>query len=81
MNLETLPLRHKARISGFDLSVLAAHEARRLQELGFDEGVLVELLHHGPMGKDPIAWRVGRMPIALRGRQAAAIFVELEERS
>ena len=81
MNLERLPLKHKARISGFDSSLLAEHEARRLQELGFDEGVLVELLHQGPVGKDPIACRVGRMTIALRRRQAAAILVELEERA
>lgn len=81
MNLDLLPLRCKARISGIDRTLLASHEARRLQELGFDEGVLIETLHHGPVGRDPIACRVGRMTIALRRRQAVAILVEPEDRA
>jgi ferrous iron transport protein A len=35
----------------------------------------VELLHHGPVGRDPIACRVGRMTVALRRAHAAAISV------
>jgi len=76
MSLCQLPLRTRARITSVDWDGLAQHEARRLRELGFDEGVSIELLHHGPMGRDPIACRVGRMTIALRRAQAAAISVE-----
>lgn len=79
MLLNQLPLRRQARISSIDWDRLALHEARRLRELGFDEGVKVELLHHGPLGKDPIACRIGRMTIALRRRQADVVSVELEE--
>ncbi len=49
---------------------------RRLYELGFDEGVDVEVLHRGPVGGCPIALRVGNMTIALRRAQAAMISVE-----
>jgi ferrous iron transport protein A len=76
MSLCQLPPRTRARITSVDWDGLALHEARRLRELGFDEGVSIELLHHGPMGRDPIACRVGRMTIALRRAQAAAITVE-----
>lgn len=76
MSLNQLPLRKRARIVSVDWDRLATHEARRLRELGFDEGVSVELLHQGPMGRDPIACRVGRMTVALRRTHAAAISVE-----
>ena len=49
---------------------------RRLHELGFDEGVDVEVLHRGPVGGCPIALRVGNMTVALRRAQAAMITVE-----
>lgn len=47
----------------------------RLHEMGFDEGVDVEVLHKAPLG-DPIALRVGNMTIALRRAQAALIEVD-----
>ena len=46
-----------------------------MRELGFDEGVGVEALHHGPVRKDPIAVRLGRMTVAIRRAQAEAIQV------
>lgn len=49
---------------------------RRLLELGFVEGALVELLHQGLFGGDPIAVRVADTTIALRRREAMAILVE-----
>lgn len=76
MSLNQLPLRTRARIVSVDWDGLAPREARRLRELGFDEGVSIEMLHHGPMGRDPIACRVGQMTIALRRVHAAAIVVE-----
>ena len=48
---------------------------RRLLELGFVEGAAVEVLHEGPLGADPIAVRVNDSTIALRRREAMAIFV------
>ena len=49
---------------------------RRLVELGFVEGAMVELLHQGLFGADPIAVRVDGVTIALRRREAAAVLVE-----
>ncbi|TCH98764.1 ferrous iron transport protein A [Roseococcus sp. SYP-B2431] len=49
---------------------------RRLIELGFVEGALVEILHEGLFGGDPIAVRLQSATIALRRREAAAILVE-----
>ena len=48
---------------------------RRLLELGFVEGAEVEILHEGPIGRDPIAVRVSGTTIALRRREAMAILV------
>ena len=50
---------------------------RRLLELGFVEGAEVEILHEGPLGRDPIAVRVNDYTIALRRREAMAILVSL----
>ncbi len=50
--------------------------ARQLHEMGFDDGVEIELLHRAPLGGDPLALRVGNMVIALRQRLAALIIVE-----
>jgi ferrous iron transport protein A len=63
-----------------DHSGIAAGEIeRRLLELGFVEGATVEILHEGPVGRDPIAVRVNDCTIALRRREAMAIFVSLPE--
>ena len=48
---------------------------RRLIELGVVEGAVVELLHQGLVGGDPIAVRVADTTIALRRREAMAILV------
>ncbi len=75
MTLDKLPLRSGGAIVGVDWSLLSERDARRLRELGVDEGVEVEKLHKGPFGIDPIACRIGRMIVALRTAQAAAIIV------
>ena len=75
LNLETLPRRQRAAVHGIDWSLLAAPEARRLRELGFDEGVEVEVLHRARLGRGPVACRIGRMTVALRRAVAAAILV------
>lgn len=48
---------------------------RRLLEIGFVEGAIVEVLHEGLIGGDPIALRVDDMNVALRRREANAILV------
>jgi ferrous iron transport protein A len=49
----------------------------RLREIGFAEGLPVELLHQSPFGRDPIAVRVGGMTVALRRSEANLIKVKL----
>lgn len=49
----------------------------RLREMGFAEGLHVELLHKSPFGGDPIAIRVGSMTVALRREQANLIKVQI----
>jgi ferrous iron transport protein A len=59
-----------------DWSVIGAVAARRLKAFGFENGANVEALHFGGIiAQDPIAFRIGRMTIALRRAQAAAITV------
>jgi ferrous iron transport protein A len=75
LNLETLPRRRQAIVHLIDWARLGAPEARRLRELGFDEGVEVEVLHRATLGRGPVACRIGRMTVALRRAVAAAIHV------
>lgn len=76
VRLDQLPLNRPARVSAVAWDEMAETAAKRLRELGLDEGVTVEALHVAPFGKDPIACRVGRMTVALRRAQAHAITVE-----
>ena len=56
----------------------AAELESRLIELGFIEGARVEVLHEGPFSRDPIAVRINNATVALRRREAMAIFVILD---
>jgi ferrous iron transport protein A len=75
LRLDELPLRRNATVSDIDWDGIGPTEAKRLREFGFDEGVVVAALHTGPIGRDPIACRVGRMTVALRRKVAGAIQV------
>jgi ferrous iron transport protein A len=77
--LDDLPLNQAARIAAIDWAALAPGDAKRLRELGFDEGVMIEPLHRAPFGRDPIACKVGRMTVAVRRAHAFAIQVEIPE--
>lgn len=73
--LNALAAGEVALISAIDRGGLAPETAQRLCELGFDEGVDVEILHRAPFGGDPIAVRVGNMVVAVRRDMAALIEV------
>lgn len=75
VRLDQLPLNRASRIASIDWTALGPHEARRLRELGFDDGVAIEALHRSAL-KGPLACRVGRMTVALRRPVAAAVLVE-----
>lgn len=74
MDLSHLPRGKRARIERID-----ADEAltRKLLEMGLLEGLEVELLHVGPIRRDPIAIAMNGRCVALRRKDAAHIFVEL----
>ena len=74
-SLDDLKIGTRAEIASVDWDVLEASEARRLRHFGFDAGVLVEPLHLGPFGRDPLAVRVGRMTVAIRRIHARAVRV------
>jgi len=76
ISLDRLAVGTRARVCAVDWSALEEPEACRLRHFGFDEGVVVEPLHLGPFGRDPIAIRVGRMTVAMRRRHAGAIQVQ-----
>jgi ferrous iron transport protein A len=75
VRLSQLPPRHISRIAAIAWTDLSPREAKRLRELGFDEGVQIEALHRGAL-QGPMACRVGRMIVALRHRVATAVSVE-----
>lgn len=76
LSLDQLPFRTPATVTGVAWDALTASEARRLRNLGLDEGVKVEALHGGPVGRDPLAVRIGRMMVAIRRAHAQTISVE-----
>ena len=53
---------------------------RRLLEFGFVEGAMVEVLHEGLFGHDPIAVRLDDMRVALRRRDAEDVWVKMDAR-
>ena len=75
IGLDRLALGTKARVASIDWDSVDHGEVCRLQNFGFDEGVIVEALHLGPFGRDPIAIRVGRMTVAIRRKHAGAVRV------
>ena len=76
ISLDRLAVGTKAHVQSIDWTALGEGEACRLKHFGFDEGVVVEPLHLGPFGRDPVAIRVGRMTVAIRRRHAEAIAVQ-----
>lgn len=74
MKLSSLRRGDHARIHHIDAP---DNLARKLLEMGFEEGMDITLLHEGPIGRDPMAIRLGGdRIIALRRRDAEVIHVE-----
>ncbi len=62
--------------SGCGRALPPAELERRLLEMGFVEGAVVEIRNQGLFGRDPIAVRVDDATVALRRALANAIHVE-----
>ncbi|QDP19593.1 FeoA family protein [Sphingomonas xanthus] len=76
--LDQLSLGSSGRVVAIDWSALGQAEAARLRHFGFDEGVSVTPMHLGPLGRDPLAVKVGRMTVAIRRSHARAVKVTTE---
>lgn len=76
VRLDQLPFHTPATVTSVQWSALTPSEAKRLRNLGLDEGVRVEALHGGPIGRDPLAVRIGRMTVAIRRSHAQTIAVD-----
>jgi ferrous iron transport protein A len=76
MRIEDLKPGETATIVAIDRDGVDPANTRQLHEMGFDEGVDIELLHRAPFGGDPLALRVGNMCVGLRKRLARMIVVE-----
>lgn len=78
MTLDQLPAGRAAVVTQINRSMLGETAARRLRAMGLDIGANVEVLHRGMLfSRDPLAIRLGRMTIAMRGVQAGAVSVEV----
>lgn len=75
LTLDKLRRGVRARVESIDWALLHDGDRIRLRQFGFDEGAMVEQMHQGPFGADPIAVRVGRMTVAIRRSHARAIKV------
>lgn len=78
--LSDLKIGDKAVISGFEPARCSDQEfardlEERLLEIGFEEGLQVEILHEGLIGRDPLAVQVGNITIALRRMEADVVRV------
>ena len=75
VRLAHMPRHQAGVVAAVDWTALAPPEARRLRELGLDEGVEVELIRPSGILGGPVACRIGRMIVALRRHVARAIQV------
>lgn len=76
MNLLEAPTSCPLRVSSMTLNGTNDIIVRRLMELGFIDGSIIELRHEAPFFKDPIAVLVRGMVVALRRYEAELISVE-----
>ena len=79
MRLTDLPRRKSAAVERVEDHVPNDAIARRLRELGFVAGELVEVLASGPLGAEPLLVQVGFTRFALRRAEAQRILVRREE--
>ena len=70
------PKNQPATVVAIDWEALGASQSRRLREMGADIGIKIEILHYGPIDRDPIACKIGRMTLAIGRKIAPYIWVE-----
>lgn len=77
LSLSRLPRGQKALITAIDPDHSGGDIHLRLHEMGFDEGIPIEVIHQGPFGGDPLAVSVDGVVIAIRRSEADRVQVEL----
>lgn len=77
MNLTDSPVSKPLRVTGVSMTTDDDVISRRLLELGFIQGAVIEVRHEAPFLRDPIAVLVRGMVVALRRYEAERISVEL----
>ena len=75
MTLRELSKHKPARIIGFQTD--NPQTETRLREIGFAEGDMVEALHFGLFGRNPMSVRLNGSLIAMRKQEAQAVLVEI----
>lgn len=75
VNLSVAKTGQKFRIAGMTVEGVLR---RRLLDLGFVPGAVVEVLQKSPLG-DPVAYRVRMMTVALRREESDRIFGSIAE--
>ena len=73
MVLSELPLRKPAVVETVQDQTSNDVIARRLRELGFVNGELVEVVATGPLGAEPLLVQIGFTRFALRRSEAARV--------
>jgi ferrous iron transport protein A len=78
MNLKASPIGTPLKVLGIRSMDEDDVICRRLMELGFIEGAIVEVRHRAPLFGDPIAVMVRGMLVALRRYEAERVVVSEE---
>lgn len=71
--LNTLPPGFRGHVCHIEGDPLQDRLVHRLYEIGFEEGVGIEVLHRSTFKDGPMAVTVGTMTVALRQSEAARI--------
>lgn len=77
LSLSGLARGQKALITAIDPDHSGSDMHLRLHEMGFDEGIEIEVIHQGPFGGDPLAVSVEGVIIAVRRSEASKVQVML----
>ena len=77
MRLTDLPRRTAATVESVEDLAPNDGIARRLRELGFVSGELVEVMAAGPMGAEPLLVQIGFTRFALRRAEADRVRIRL----
>ena len=78
MRLTELPRRTAATVDSVEDRAPNDAIARRLRELGFVSGELVEVMAAGPVGAEPLLVQIGFTRFALRRAEAERVRIRLD---